>query len=100
MKSCRTGDQNAPRRAAVYKAKSHFHHLGWVAPDDMHMVEQKINISQPGAKGLEGGGVYGCRSVSHMKLKHLINAIHVWHKALVTISVFCDYYELLDNEDE
>lgn len=30
------------------------HHLGWVAPDDMHMVEQKINISQPGAKGLEG----------------------------------------------
>lgn len=40
------------------KLKSHFHHLGWVAPDDMHMVEQKINISQPGAKGLEGGGIW------------------------------------------
>lgn len=63
MKSCRTGDQNARTRAAVYKAESHFHHLGWVAPDDMHMVEQKINISQPGVKGV--GVVYGCRSVSH-----------------------------------
>lgn len=61
---------------------------------------RKLTFPSQGQKGWRGGGVYGCRSVSYMKLKHLINAIHVWHKALVTISVFCDYYELLDNEDE
>lgn len=62
MKSCRTCDQNATTGAADYKAKSHFHHLGWVAPDDMHMVEQKNNISQPGVKGL---GRYMAVDLSH-----------------------------------
>ena len=49
-----TTDQNATATAAVHRANLHFYHLGWVAPDDMHMVVQKNNISQPGVKG--GGG--------------------------------------------
>lgn len=32
----------------VHQAEPYLYHLGWAAPNDMHMVEQKNNISQPG----------------------------------------------------
>lgn len=54
----------ATTRAAVHKANPHFHHLGWVAPDDMHMVVQKNNISQPGVKGW---GRYMVVDLSHTR---------------------------------
>lgn len=51
--------QDSRTRTAAHKAELYLYHLGWAAPDDMHMVEQKNNISQPGEEE-----VYGCRSVS------------------------------------
>lgn len=66
----------------VSQAKPHFHHLGWVAPDDMHMIVQKNNISQPGVKGWEGNGY---RSVSYTNIKY--KQIQLSHKQNVTFNI-------------
>lgn len=51
---------------------NHIYTLGWVAPDDMHMVGQKKNISQPGAEK-----EHGCGSVSSFRPKTLQRPVDV-----------------------
>lgn len=74
------GNQNVTTGAT---ASLYYHHLRQVAPDDMHMVVQKNNISQPGVKGV--GEVYGCRYVSYMRLKHKTGVI--LFKCLVSTTI-------------